>query len=327
MNSATAPTLQDIRAAAERLTGKVRVTPVTSYSMRDLDPAWCADTEAIFKLELFQVTGTFKARGALNGMLAMTAEQRAKGVTAVSAGNHAVAVAYAAKALDLSARVVMIKTANPLRVELAKSYGATVEFAESGAAAFARVDEIQAQEGRFFVHPFEGPGPVTGTATLGLEWFEQARGMDAVVVACGGGGLLGGVAAAMKQLSPSTRVYGVEPEGADAMCRSFETGQVTTLPGISTIADSLAPPMTTPYTFGVCRQFVDQMVRVSDSAIRDAMRLTFRMLKLAAEPAGAAALAGVLGPLRETLKDKRRIGILVCGSNIDQQTFCTHLSS
>jgi threonine dehydratase len=131
----------------------------------------------------------------------------------------------------------------------------------------------------------------------------------------------------MKQLSPSTKVYGVEPEGADAMNRSFATGQVTTLPGISTIADSLAPPMTTPYTLGVCRQFVDEMVRVSDAQIRDAMRLTFRVLKLAAEPAAAAALAGALGPLRTALKGKRRIGILVCGSNIDPQTFCAQITA
>ncbi len=303
----------------------MRVTPVVTLPMRDVDPTWGTDAEAIFKLELFQVTGTFKARGALNGMLSLSPEQRAKGVTAVSAGNHAVAVAYAAKALGMSAKVVMIKTANPMRVQLARGFGADVEFAEHGPGAFARVREIESSEGRFFVHPFEGPGPVTGTATLGLEWFEQARAMDAVVIACGGGGLLAGVAAAIKQSSPSTLIYGVEPEGADAMTRSFESGAPVTLPGISTIADSLAPPMTTPYTLGVCRQFVDKMLRVSDAAIRDAMRLTFGTLKLAVEPAGAAALAGVLGPLRDTLAGKRRIGILVCGSNIDAETFCKHL--
>ncbi len=321
------PTLSEIKVARERLKGKVRVTPTLTLPMRELDRDWPGDSEAIFKLELFQVTGTFKARGALNGMLALSDAQRAKGVTAVSAGNHAVAVAYAAQALGMSARVVMIKTANPLRVELAKGFGADVEFAEHGAAAFERVKEIETKEGRFFVHPFEGPGPVTGTATLGLEWFEQVGAMDAVVIACGGGGLLGGVAAAIKQSSPSTRVYGVEPEGADNMNQSFEKGEPAKLPKVTTIADSLGPPYSTPYTFGVCKQFVDGMVRVSDDAIRDAMRRTFRVLKLATEPAGATALAGVLGPLRDALRGSKRIGVLVCGANIDEPTFCKHVSS
>ncbi|HZP88553.1 MAG TPA: pyridoxal-phosphate dependent enzyme [Burkholderiales bacterium] len=322
----SAPTLAEIRAARERLKDKVRVTPTLTLPMGDLDRDWPGDADAIFKLELFQVTGTFKARGALNGMLALSEAQRAKGVTAVSAGNHAVAVAYAAQALGLSARVVMIKTANPLRVELAKSFGADVEFAEHGAAAFERVKEIETKEGRFFVHPFEGPGPVTGTATLGLEWIEQAPGMDAVVIACGGGGLLAGVAAAIKQASPSTQVFGVEPEGADNMYQSFEKGEPAKLAKVATIADSLGPPYSTPYTFGVCKQYVDRMVLVSDDAIRDAMRLSLRVLKLAVEPAGAAALAGVLGPLRDALRGKKRIGILVCGANIDAATFCKLVS-
>lgn len=326
--TAPAPTLDEIRAARAKLAGKVRVTPIHTLPLRELDPAWPAEAEGVFKLELFQVTGTFKARGALNGMLALSAGQKAKGVTAVSAGNHAVAVAYAAQALGMPARVVMIKTANPLRVELAKAFGADVEFAEHGKAAFERVKQIETEEGRFFVHPFEGPGPVTGTATLGLEWHEQAPQMDAVVIACGGGGLLGGVAAAIKQLSPGTVVYGVEPEGADNMNRSFETGAPATLPGpVSTIADSLGPPYSTPYTYGVCRRYVEKMVRVSDAQIREAMRLTFRVLKLAVEPAGAAALAGVLGPLRADLAGRKRVGILVCGANIDAATFSAQIAA
>jgi threonine dehydratase len=322
----SAPTLDQIRATRDKLAGKVRVTPVVTLPLREIDASWPAAPQASFKLELFQVTGTFKARGALNVMLGLDAPQRARGVTAVSAGNHAVAVAYAAQALGLSAKVVMIKTANPMRVALARGFGAEVEFAEHGKAAFERVREIESSEGRCFVHPFEGPGPVTGTATVGLEWLEQAGRLDAVVVACGGGGLLGGVAAAIRQALPATRVFGVEPEGADAMYRSFETGAPVTLPGIATIADSLAPPMTTPYTFGVCRQFVERIVRVSDEQIRAAMRTTFASLKLAVEPAGAAALAGVLGPLRETLQDLPVVGVLVCGANIDMATYCTQIA-
>ena len=167
MNS---PTLTEIRAVREQLSGLLRKTPVLTLPFREFDASWPTDAEAIFKLELFQVSGTFKARGALNGMLGLSSEQRARGVTAVSAGNHAVAVAYAARALGISAKVVMIKTANSLRVQLARGFGAEVEFADDGKSAFARVREIETSEGRFFVHPFEGPGPVTGTATVGLEW-------------------------------------------------------------------------------------------------------------------------------------------------------------
>jgi threonine dehydratase len=151
--------------------------------------------------------------------------------------------------------------------------------------------------------------------------------MDAVVVAVGGGGLIAGVASALKQLAPQTAIYGVEPEGADAMARSFQTGAPVTLPTVTTIADSLAPPMTTPYTFAVCRRHVERIVRVTDADLRAAMRITFRGLKLAVEPAGAAALTGVLGPLRATLQDRRRIGILVCGTNIDADSYSKLLAT
>ena len=322
---AVAPSIVDIRAARERLAGRVRVTPVLEVPLSDLDSTWPLECTALFKLELFQLTGTFKVRGALNGMLGLSAEHKRRGVTTVSAGNHAVAVAYAARALGISAKVVMPKSANPARVRLARGYGADVEFADSGGAAFDRVREIEAQQGRTFIHPFEGPGPVTGAATVGLEWFEQCGPVDAAVIACGGGGLLGGVAAAVKQLSPKTLLYGVEPQGADAMSRSFEAGEPVSLPAVATIADSLAPPMTTPYTLAVCRRFVEKIARVSDDEIRSAMGLLFRSLKLAVEPAGATALAGTLGPLRDALRDKRRIGILICGSNIDPRTYCSQL--
>jgi threonine dehydratase len=324
--SSMAPTLAEIRRVQQQLAPYVRRTPVWSLPLAELDPAWPGRTEAHFKLELLQVTGTFKVRGALNAMLSLTAEERQRGVTAVSAGNHAVAVAHAAKVLGLSAKVVMIKTANPLRVELTRASGAELEFAEHGAAAFARVRGIEASEGRVFIHPFEGPRIVAGTATLGLEWAEQCAGLDAVVVAVGGGGLIAGVATALEPQSPATQVFGVEPEGAAAMNQSFATGAPVTLPVVATIADSLAPPMTTPYTLGVCRQHVDRMVLVSDAELRAAMRLTLRVLKLAVEPAGAAALAAVLGPLRATLHGMQRVGILVCGSNIDAATFCKHVS-
>jgi threonine dehydratase len=315
------PTLAEISATRTELAPFIRETPSLELRPGELasDPTF--DSSLIFKLELLQVTGTFKARGALAVMLHLTAAERDRGVTAVSAGNHAIAVAYAARELGMSARIVMIKTANPARVELARWYGAEIELAEDGQSAFRRAEEIKAQEGRIFVHPFEGPRTVVGTATVGAELAEQAEPLDAVVVAVGGGGLLAGVAAAVKQRFPATRIYGVEPSGADSMSRSFSAGRPISLPSVSTIADSLAPPMATPYTFGVCRRFVERIVLIDDDDMRSAMRILFRDVKLCVEPAGAAALAAVLGPLRADVSGGQRVGVIVCGSNIDLQTF------
>lgn len=321
------PSLGEIEAARERVGPYVRTTPCVTLGPRELAGDRQFDSHLIFKLELLQLTGTFKVRGALNVMLHLSPAELAAGVTAVSAGNHAIAVAYAARMLGASARIVMIKTANPARVQLARDFGAVVEMADDGTSAFRRVHQIEEEEGRYFVHPFEGPLTVTGAATLGAEFLQQAGHLDAVVVAVGGGGLIAGVAAAVKQLAPEIRVFGVEPCGADSMSRSFAAGEPVTLPAVATIADSLAPPMATPYTFGVCRRFVDRIVTIEDDAMRRAMGLAFRDLKLAVEPAGAAALAATLGPLRAELGAGQRVGIVVCGSNIDLETFCRYAAA
>jgi threonine dehydratase len=314
------PTINEIAETRDRLAPLVRRTPCLMLPPKDGKAALGLEAELTFKLELLQVTGTFKARGALSSMLALSPEALRQGVTAVSAGNHGIAVAYAAQALGSNARVVMIKTSNPIRVRMAREFGADVELAEDGPSAFRRVQEIAETEGRTFIHPFEGANVVRGTATLGLEWLDQAPDLEIVVVAVGGGGLIAGVASAMKQLRPTIRVFGVEPEGAAVVSASLRAGSPQTMPKVSTIADSLAPPMTTPYTFELCRQYVDRVVLVSDAAMRSAMATLFAALKLAVEPAGAAALAAALGPLHADLKG-RRVGILICGANIDLDSF------
>jgi threonine dehydratase len=195
-------------------------------------------------------------------------------------------------------------------------------------AAFARVQEIEAGEGRTFVHPYEGPKTALGTAGVGMEFIDQVRAagdeLHAVIVAAGGGGLTGGVACAVKQMSPSTAVYVVEPEGADTMARSFAAGSPQSIDAVRTIADSLGAPRCEPYSYALNRRFVDDVVLVSDDQIREAMRLTFRAAKLVVEPAGAAALAALMYPLRQRLEGKR-VGIVVCGANIDAATFAKQL--
>jgi threonine dehydratase len=314
------PTLSEIRATRVALGDLVVETPVWRWRGPELVRALGSDTPVFLKLELFQHTGTFKPRGALAVMQALDAVARARGVTAVSAGNHAIAVAYAARVLDTTATVVMPRNANPARVAACREYGATVELVDDVHRAFERVREIEAAEARALVHPFEGPLTARGTATVGLELATQVPDLDAVVVPIGGGGLCAGVATAIKLVQPRCQVFGVEPEGADTMRRSFAAGRPEGIDAVRTIADSLGAPHAAPYSFALCRAFVDRLVTVSDEALRDAMRLLFRGVKLAVEPAGAAATAALLGPLRETLRG-RRTALVGSGTNIDVATF------
>ena len=316
------PSLERIRAARERLGDLVELTPVRPW--RDEALAAAGLGPVFLKEELFQRTGTFKPRGALTVMLDLAPDARARGVTAVSAGNHAIAVAYAARAVGTTAKVVMPKNASPYRVERCRALGAEVELVDDVHRAFDRVREIEKDERRTFVHPFEGPLTALGTATLGLELVEQLPDLEAVVVPIGGGGLCAGVAAAVKQARPSCRVYGVEPTGADSMTRSLAAGTPQAIEAVRTIADSLGAPHAAPYSFALCREYVDEVVLVDDDALRRAMLLLFASAKLAVEPAGAAATAAVLGPLRGRLAG-RRVALIVCGANIDAPTFARHL--
>jgi len=313
-------TLDEIRTARQQLGDRVVKTPVHEWEGSLRAEMLGAQTRVFLKLELLQRTGTFKARGALLNMLRLTPEELARGVTAISAGNHAVAVAYAAQSLGVNAKVVMIKTANALRVELCRKYGAEIEFADNAHAGFERVKQVEAEEGRAFIHPFEGMRTALGTATLGLEFCEQVAPLDAVIVPIGGGGLCAGVASAVKLSWPDCAVYGVEPTGADSMKRSLAAGEPRSIERVATIADSLGAPYAAPITFELCRRTVEDVVLVSDDELRAAMRLMLREVKLAVEPAGASAMAALVGPLREKLRG-RRVGLIVCGSNIDAATY------
>jgi threonine dehydratase len=234
-------------------------------------------------------------------------------------------VAYAAMRLGIGAKVVMIKTASAARVALCRRFGAEIVMADNGALAFETVRRIEAEEGRFFVHPFNGYRTVLGTATLGYEWTSQAPDLDAVILPIGGGGLAAGVSLAMRLANPSIHVFGVEPEDADAMGQSFAANHTVKMGPMHSIADSLMAPHTEDYSYELCRRHIDQLVTVSDDALRRAMVHLFNELKLAVEPACAAATAALLGPLRESLQGKR-VGVLLCGTNTDPVTLGKHLA-
>ncbi len=318
--SVALPTLDAIRATAEANRPYVLKTPVHLWRGREITDRIGTATRLSVKLELFQYSGTFKARGTIANVASIDRGERGRGVTAVSSGNHAIATAYAAMSFGMSAKVVMIETADPIRIAAAEAYGAEVLLAPNGAEAFALAEKIEAEEGRIFVHPFEGRTTALGTATLGLEMHEQMGKLDAVIVAVGGGGLMGGLSSALRQLQPDIEIIGVEPVGADTMRRSFAAGAPQSRDDVATIADSLAPPYALPYSFALCQRNIDRLITIEDAAIVDAMRLLNAGLKLAVEPACAAATAALVGPLRQSL-DGKHVGVLLCGSNISAARF------
>jgi threonine dehydratase len=319
--NATAPPIDEVRKLQQRLQEWLQLTPV--LRCRALEERLGGDIEIHAKMEFLQLTGTFKPRGALATMLSLDPQQLQAGVTAVSAGNHAIATAFAARAVGTTAKVVMIKSASPVRIEACRQYGAEIILADDVHAAFALVEEIREKEGRYFVHPFEGPNVALGTATVGLEICEQVGEFDAIIIPVGGGGLCAGISSAVKQINPACAVIGVEPEGADSMHRSFASGKPETLEKVDTIADSLGAPFAASYSFKLCRQYVDELVMVSDDEIRETMGMLFRDLKIAVEPACAATTAALCGPLKRKFAGQKVV-LLFCGSNIDWKTFASH---
>ena len=312
------PTIAAIELLRDSLGDEIVRTPLMRCTA--IEGLLGGDTRVFGKLEFLQRTGTFKARGALAVLNSLDDAQCAAGVTAVSAGNHAIATAFAAQAVGASAKIVMISTANPVRVQACRSYGAELILVDDAHEAFEVAERIQVEEGRFFVHPFEGSAIATGTGLVGLEICEQCEHFDAVVVPIGGGGLIGGISNAIKQLRPACEIIGVEPEGADSMNRSFDANEPRSIDEVRTIADSLGAPFAAPYSFDLCRQNVDELTLVDDRQLRKAMGLLYQAMKIAVEPACAASTAALLGPLRDQLLGKTVV-LVFCGSNIDWATF------
>ncbi|KAA3648124.1 MAG: threonine/serine dehydratase [Chloroflexi bacterium] len=320
-----APSLDEIRATRERLGGRVLETPVWRWDTHRIQEKLGTEIELFLKMEMLQYTGSFKPRGAFNNILSLDDDAKRRGVTGASAGNHAMGLAYAAQQAGVSAKVVMPKSANPAKVAGTKAFGAEVVLVDDIMQVFEGVERIQKEEGRHYVHPFEGPGTVQGTATVGFELCNQLLDLDAVIVPIGGGGLIAGVSRAVKLMQPDCVVYGVEPEGADTMHRSFASGQVESIDRVTTIADGLGSPTTAPYSLDICRQHVDELVKVTDTELRRAMLLLFEGAKLVTESAGAAGIAALVEHLADRLRGKR-VAVVLSGANIDLRTFWTQVS-
>ncbi len=321
----TLPTSDQIAQAATQIAAATIRTPVlalTSDRWRGILPDAASVT---VKLELFQQAGSFKARGVLLGIAALTQDQRRAGVVAASGGNHALAVSWAAQAAGVSARIAMPATVDPLRIDGCRAMGAEVTLCADMPAAFAEMDRVVTQEGRAILHPYDGAHMTLGAAVCGAEYAQQAPLIDTLVVPVGGGGLIGGMGAAFKAAHPRCTVIGVEPLGADSMTRSLAAGRPVTLDRIDTIADSLSAPRAMPYSLAVAAAVVDRMVHVTDAEMRAAMGHYMTVLRLLAEPACAASLAAICGPLRDELAG-RHVGIIACGSNMSVARFSAVLA-
>ena len=313
-------TLDAIRTAQQQIAGQIIHTPMLELRQTGLEDLLPKGARAVMKLELFQKAGSFKARGNLLSVQALTPDQRTAGVTAASGGNHALALAWAAQAAGTSAKIAIPKTADPIRIDGCRALGAELVLCDDIHEVFSVMEEIAESEGRTVVHPFEGYNMSLGSATCGAEMFADAAKLDVVILPVGGGGLISGMSKALKLLNPEIEIFGVEPYGADSMFRSFRSDTPERLEKVDTIADSLGSPTALPYSYQLTRKNVTDIVRVHDDDLRNTMRLMNSTLKLMVEPACAASLTGALGPLKEHCEGKN-IGLLACGANISRERF------
>lgn len=306
-------TLDSIRAARARIAEYLHVTPTFSTTLLGAP----AGVRLFLKCECFQKTGSFKVRGALNAVLTMDEAARARGVVTVSAGNHAQSLAWAARAAGVHCTVVMPAKASQAKVDASRGYGAEVVLhGASSIEAFAKAHELEEERHLTFISPFDHPQVIAGAGTVALELLEQVSDLDAVVIPIGGGGLIAGMATAIKALAPSIRIFGVEPEGAPSMRRSLDAGHAVRLDSLRTIADGLAAPMAGDLTYPIVRDLVEDVVLVTDDEIVAAVRAVLTYAKVLAEPAGAAATAAIL-TRKLQFPEGARVAAVVSGGNVD----------
>ena len=310
VNSDALVSLDDIRNAADVIAPHVHRTPVASSAyLGDL-----IGVELNLKLEMFQKTGSFKPRGVLNKMANLSDEEKGRGVVSLSAGNHAQALAYAATMAGAPSVIVMPSGAVRAKVEATRGYGGEVVLTDQDLLETAL--RIQREHGMTLVHPFDDLHTIAGTGTLGLELLEDAPQVDVVICGIGGGGLISGVAAAVKLSKPDVRVIGVEPEGAPGMTLALEKGEPVHMSAMDTVADGLAAPFVGQRNLDHVRAFVDDVITVSDSQIVEAMGLLLERVKVLAEPAGAASLAALISGQVE-LRGGESVICALSGGNVD----------
>ena len=307
--------LVDLEAARSAIGDRLHRTPTfSSATLSEL-----AGARVFLKAELFQKTGSFKPRGVLTNLAALSEEQRARGVIGISAGNHAQALAWGAAAEGIDALLVMWQGASEAKIEATRGYGAEVDLASPGPTeAFDRLAELVEETGRTLVHPFDHPLTIAGQGTVGLELIEDVPDADVVVVPVGGAGLISGIATAVKGLRPEARVIGVEPELSPALYEALAAGKPVPVNPRS-IADGLGAPFAGDFGFEICRERVDGVVLVTEAEIEEGMRFLYARAKLACEPAGAATTGALLAGKIPLAPGETAVAV-VSGGNVAAQT-------
>ena len=279
-------------------------------------------TNLFFKCEFLQKSGSFKARGAINNIISQDPNKFNKGITAVSAGNHAIAVSFVANKFKLKNKIFLYESANNYRVQTCKNYGANIIFTNPK-QAFLDAENAK-NEGYYFIHPFDGPFTLQGSATLGLEIVEYLKSInsniDNLLISVGGGGLISGVSSYVKQFNPEIRIIGVEPENANGLSQSFQANEPLNNIKVNSIADSLSAPLHMQYSFDVAKEVIDEMVTVSEDQMKEFMIFCYKKFKLFLEPACVAGLAALKYKINNKLNDKNTM-VILCGSNIDKKTW------
>jgi len=311
-------TFENVQAARERISPFIHRTPVLTSRLIDEQ----VGAKVFFKCEIFQKVGAFKARGAFSRMTLLSPEERSRGVVAFSSGNHAQAVALAARELGLRATIVMPMDAPASKIAATRGYGAQVVLYDriGGESREEIGRRIAEEEGAILVPPFDDDAVIAGQGTLALELLEDVPDLEIIMTPCSGGGLLSGTAVTAKGINPEIRLWGVEPEAGDDMKRSFEAGRIVEVPLPATIADALQTTRPAERTFAIVRALTEGILTVSDMELRRAMALLASRMKIVVEPGGAAAFAALLhGKVPDAVG--RRIGIVLSGGNVDPERF------
>ena len=300
----------EIKKVYKKLSPYVIETPIIKNSSY-LDNLF--NTNVFFKLEFLQHAGCFKVRGALNNLLNLSDSEKKKGITAVSAGNHAIASSYVANKFSIKNKIFMYDSANSYRMN-------KVQFLTDAYKAFMDVEKASQEEGYYFIHPFDGKHTIQGTASLGFEICQQIEFIDNIIISVGGGGLIAGVGSIIRQKFPKCNIVGVEPEGAKGLSDSIKNNKPLSKVIINSIADSLCAPLHLPYSFNICKNVINEMITITDEEMKKSMKFMFEHYKLALEPACVAGIAALLGPLNNKFANQNTL-IILCGSNIDMKSW------
>ncbi len=311
--------LNEIKKAKENIKDVINKTPLihsTIFSSIN-------NCSVYMKCENLQVTGAYKIRGALNKIRSLSKDEKSKGVVCSSAGNHAQGVAYAANLLGVNSTIVMPKNTPYLKIQSTQNFGGNVVL--SGTCyddAYLKAKSMEAENDSVFIHPFNDINVIYGQGTIALEIFEDIENIDVIVCPIGGGGLISGIALAAKEINPQVRIIGVQAEGANAMEQSYKSGKIISLPSVNTIADGIAVKSPGELTYSLIKEYVDEIVTVSDKEIAEAFLILCERHKLLAEASGVASLAALK---KLDLKDKKVVSI-ISGGNIDMLTISSLIS-